>query len=118
MFKSPSYELHPGLFTSIHLRNENTLQDTLRLLTLWFKYGDHVDVSQAMSTGFVAVEVDTWLEVIPQVSMTNFIGTWALRCSRSSPVSKPLAQTYGGTSIGFSKKSESTTHKPWCTRLL
>lgn len=45
----------------------NALQDTLRLLTLWFKYGAHDDVSHAMSNGFTDVEVDTWLEVIPQV---------------------------------------------------
>ncbi len=56
-----------GFFRSISLRNENALQDTLRLLTLWFKYGAHDDVSHAMSNGFTDVEVDTWLEVIPQV---------------------------------------------------
>ena len=56
-----------GFFRSISLRNENALQDTLRLLTLWFKYGAHEDVSYAMSNGFTDVEVDTWLEVIPQV---------------------------------------------------
>jgi serine/threonine-protein kinase mTOR len=55
-----------GFFRSISLRNENALQDTLRLLTLWFKYGAHDEVSQAMATGFTNVEVDTWLEVIPQ----------------------------------------------------
>ncbi len=58
----------PGFFRSINLRNENALQDTLRLLTLWFKYGSHDEVSHAMTTGFQNVEVDTWLEVIPQVS--------------------------------------------------
>ncbi|EMD30507.1 hypothetical protein CERSUDRAFT_145921, partial [Gelatoporia subvermispora B] len=52
-----------GFFRSIAIRNENTLQDTLRLLTLWFKYGGHDDVSNAMSSGFGDVEVDTWLEV-------------------------------------------------------
>jgi phosphatidylinositol kinase/protein kinase (PI-3 family) len=57
-----------GFFRSIGLRNENALQDTLRLLTLWFKFGAHDDVSQAMASGFSVVEVDTWLEVIPQVS--------------------------------------------------
>ena len=57
-----------GFFRSIALRNENALQDTLRLLTLWFKFGDHEDVSHAMGSGFSTVEVDTWLEVIPQVS--------------------------------------------------
>ncbi|PSR71034.1 hypothetical protein PHLCEN_2v13082 [Hermanssonia centrifuga] len=56
-----------GFFRSINLRNENALQDTLRLLTLWFKYGSHDEVSHAMTTGFQNVEVDTWLEVIPQI---------------------------------------------------
>ncbi|KAI0032654.1 atypical/PIKK/FRAP protein kinase [Vararia minispora EC-137] len=56
-----------GFFRSIALRSENSLQDTLRLLTLWFKYGAHDDVSNAMADGFGTVEVDTWLEVIPQI---------------------------------------------------
>ncbi|KAI0718027.1 atypical/PIKK/FRAP protein kinase [Cerioporus squamosus] len=56
-----------GFFRSISLRNVNALQDTLRLLTLWFKYGAHDDVSHAMSNGFTDLEVDTWLEVIPQI---------------------------------------------------
>ncbi|KAJ7623177.1 phosphatidylinositol 3-kinase [Roridomyces roridus] len=43
------------------------LQDTLRLLTLWFKFGAHDDVSQAINSGFRVVDVDTWLEVIPQI---------------------------------------------------
>ncbi|KAH9940814.1 atypical/PIKK/FRAP protein kinase [Epithele typhae] len=56
-----------GFFRSIALRNENALQDILRLLTLWFKFGAHDDVSHAMSSGFTDVEVNTWLEVIPQI---------------------------------------------------
>jgi FKBP12-rapamycin complex-associated protein len=56
-----------GFFRSIQIRSENALQDILRLLTLWFKYGAHMDVSHAMTNGFAVVEVDTWLEVIPQV---------------------------------------------------
>ena len=43
------------------------MQDTLRLLTLWFKYGAHDDGSNAMSSCFADVDVDTVLEVIPQV---------------------------------------------------
>lgn len=62
-----------GFFKSISLKNENALQDTLRLLTLWFKYGAHDEVSHAMATGFTSVEVDTWLEVIPQVCLGNFV---------------------------------------------
>ncbi|KDR80665.1 hypothetical protein GALMADRAFT_222261 [Galerina marginata CBS 339.88] len=56
-----------GFFRSIALRNQDALQDTLRLLTLWFKFGSHDDVSHAMGSGFSTVEVDTWLEVIPQI---------------------------------------------------
>lgn len=57
-----------GFFRSIALRSENSLQDTLRLLTLWFKFGAHDEVSHAIASGFSTVEVDTWLEVIPQVN--------------------------------------------------
>ncbi|KAN0137000.1 atypical/PIKK/FRAP protein kinase [Lactarius tabidus] len=56
-----------GFFRSIALRSENALQDTLRLLTLWFKFGAHDEVSHAIANGFSTVEVDTWLEVIPQI---------------------------------------------------
>lgn len=56
-----------GFFRSIALASGNSLQDTLRLLTLWFKYGHQEDVSQAVSEGFASVIVDTWLEVIPQI---------------------------------------------------
>lgn len=68
-----------GFFRSISLRSENALQDTLRLLTLWFKFGDHTDVSHAMSSGFTDIEIDTWLEVIPQVRLPflNFNGPYA-----------------------------------------
>ncbi|KAK7056413.1 phosphatidylinositol kinase-related protein kinase tor1 [Paramarasmius palmivorus] len=56
-----------GLFESILLRNQDALQDTLRLLTLWFKFGQHDNVSNAMSQGFEKVGIDTWLHVIPQI---------------------------------------------------
>ena len=56
-----------GFFRSISLANEDALQDTLRLLTLWFKFGSHEDVSHAMARGFESVNIDTWLEVIPQI---------------------------------------------------
>lgn len=56
-----------GFFRSISLHNENSLQDTLRLLTLWFKFGSYDEISNAMADGFSKVDVDTWLDVIPQV---------------------------------------------------
>ncbi|KAI8892612.1 FAT domain-containing protein, partial [Globomyces pollinis-pini] len=56
-----------GFFHSISISKGNSLQDTLRLLTLWFKYGYQQDVNIAIAEGFTAVSIDTWLEVIPQL---------------------------------------------------
>ncbi|KAJ3290058.1 phosphatidylinositol kinase- protein kinase tor1 [Borealophlyctis nickersoniae] len=56
-----------GFFRSIALSKGNSLQDTLRLLTLWFKYGFQQDVNIAIGEGFNTVTIDTWLQVIPQL---------------------------------------------------
>lgn len=68
-----------GFFRSIALHSENSLQDTLRLLTLWFKFGAQDEVSHAIASGFSTVEVDTWLEVIPQVyNYITFFTVWLI----------------------------------------
>lgn len=56
-----------GFFHSIALLGSNSLQDTLRLLTLWFKFGGIPEAAQAMNEGFNMVKIDNWLEVIPQL---------------------------------------------------
>jgi FKBP12-rapamycin complex-associated protein len=56
-----------GFFRSIALRPEQSLQDTLRLLTLWFKHGAQREVEAALREGFSTVSIDTWLQVIPQL---------------------------------------------------
>ncbi|KAL3427760.1 phosphatidylinositol 3-kinase tor2 [Phlyctema vagabunda] len=56
-----------GFFRSISLSAGSSLQDTLRLLTLWFAHGGNADVNAAVTEGFTSVSVDTWLEVIPQL---------------------------------------------------
>lgn len=56
-----------GFFRSIALSKGNSLQDALRLLTLWFKYGSHQEVNNAVGEGFGGVSIDTWLQVIPQL---------------------------------------------------
>lgn len=53
-----------GFFRSIALGPGQSLQDTLRLLTLWFKYGALKDVEAALLEGFNTVKIDTWLQVI------------------------------------------------------
>jgi FKBP12-rapamycin complex-associated protein len=61
-----------GFFKSISLSKGNFIQDTLRLLTLWFKFGHQNDVNVAIGEGFNTVSIDTWLHVIPQVSVVCF----------------------------------------------
>ena len=56
-----------GFFKSINLSNSSSLQDTLRLLTLWFAHGGHAEVNQAVTEGYSQVPIDVWLEVIPQL---------------------------------------------------
>ncbi|XP_028613619.1 serine/threonine-protein kinase mTOR [Grammomys surdaster] len=56
-----------GFFRSISLSRGNNLQDTLRVLTLWFDYGHWPDVNEALVEGVKAIQIDTWLQVIPQL---------------------------------------------------
>eukprot|EP01119_Soliformovum_irregulare_P016010 TRINITY_DN4594_c0_g1_i2.p1 TRINITY_DN4594_c0_g1~~TRINITY_DN4594_c0_g1_i2.p1 ORF type:complete len:2365 (-),score=692.80 TRINITY_DN4594_c0_g1_i2:62-7156(-) len=56
-----------GFFKSISLSRAHSLQDTLRILTLWFKYGNLREVEAALIDGFGTVSIDTWLQVIPQI---------------------------------------------------
>ncbi|KAG8798931.1 phosphatidylinositol kinase- protein kinase tor1, partial [Serendipita sp. 400] len=56
-----------GFFRSIALGGENPIQDSLRLLTLWFKFGADEEVSGVVADNFGTVSIDTWLEVIPQL---------------------------------------------------
>lgn len=56
-----------GFFHSITLANKSALQDTLRLLTLWFKYGGTNETAKAIQDGFQMVQIENWLEVVPQL---------------------------------------------------
>lgn len=38
-----------------------------RLLTLWFDYGHLSDVHKALMKGVQTIDIDTWLQVIPQL---------------------------------------------------
>ncbi|XP_054720357.1 serine/threonine-protein kinase mTOR-like [Uloborus diversus] len=56
-----------GFFHSITLSHGSSLQDTLRLLTLWFDYGHMPEVNKAVTEGLKTVSIETWLQVIPQL---------------------------------------------------
>ncbi|XP_076915398.1 serine/threonine-protein kinase TOR-like [Bidens hawaiensis] len=46
---------------------DDSLQDILRLLTLWFNYGSITEVQTALQRGFSHVNINTWLVVLPQI---------------------------------------------------
>ena len=56
-----------GFFRSITLSDGpargNSLQDTLRLLTLWFDHGHLPDVYEALVEGINKIQIDNWLQV-------------------------------------------------------
>ncbi|CAH1772250.1 unnamed protein product [Owenia fusiformis] len=56
-----------GFFRSIALSSGNSLQDTLRLLTLWFDYGQWPEAYEALVEGLKTIHIDNWLQVIPQL---------------------------------------------------
>lgn len=56
-----------GFFHSISLSDSSSLQDALRLLTLWFTFGGIPEATQEISEGFNMTSMSTWLEVLPQL---------------------------------------------------
>jgi FKBP12-rapamycin complex-associated protein len=60
-----------GFFRSVSVcprsQQSKTLQDVLRLLTVWFQNGHRPDVYEAVKEGIAEVSVDTWLDVLPQL---------------------------------------------------
>lgn len=56
-----------GFFKSISLSNGSALQDTLRLLTLWFDHGHHPTIYDALFEGIRQIDIKIWLQVIPQL---------------------------------------------------
>jgi FKBP12-rapamycin complex-associated protein len=54
-----------------------TLQDTLKLLELWFKFGSDSSVRAAVGESFSKIDLTCWLNVVPQLiaklDMNNFV---------------------------------------------
>lgn len=43
------------------------MDDTLRLLMLWFDYGDRLEVFEQLRESLKLVPLESWLEVMPQL---------------------------------------------------
>ncbi|KAL7669107.1 hypothetical protein ACOME3_009776 [Neoechinorhynchus agilis] len=54
-------------FESVLLSNENQLQNLLRLLTVWFKFGDEDSVADKINERKLQISETAWLQVIPQL---------------------------------------------------
>ncbi|KAF0991745.1 hypothetical protein HZS_5835, partial [Henneguya salminicola] len=56
-----------GFFKSIALSEKTAFQDTLRLLTLLFEFGEFPEVYEVIDQEIKCVKIDYWLQVVPQL---------------------------------------------------
>lgn len=56
-----------GYFRAINLSGKTRLEDSLKVLTLWFNYGGHCNMHIEFNNGFENTNVAMWLEVVPQI---------------------------------------------------
>ena len=109
-----------GFFRSINLSKGNSLQDTLRLLTLWFDYGQTVEVIDALNEGIRIIEINTWLQVIPQLiaridTPRLFVGNLIHKLLADIGKSHPQALVYP---LSVASKSASLTRKNAANKIL
>ena len=55
------------LLFQLTVLNQKLLSLLLRLLTLWFDYGQWPGVNDIMGEGIKSIQIDNWLQVIPQL---------------------------------------------------
>ncbi len=102
-----------GFFRSIALAPaQSSLQDTLRLLTLWFRHGNHKEVESALREGFNTVSIDTWLQVKFILHLTNYFANIRLGNStnnrQNSFPKTGSSQTYSRTINKCRKRTPSS----------
>ena len=56
-----------GFVQSLSLNPQRSLQDILRLITLWFNYGGTERIDTKIRKSFDLIKLSVWLEVIPQI---------------------------------------------------
>uniref|UniRef100_A0A224XHF0 Serine/threonine-protein kinase TOR n=1 Tax=Panstrongylus lignarius TaxID=156445 RepID=A0A224XHF0_9HEMI len=116
-FTIPAVE---GFFKSIALSHGSSLQDTLRLLTLWFDYGQWPQVYEAIIEGIRTIEIDTWLQVIPQLiaridTVRPFVGRLVHRLLIDIGKEHPQALVYPLT---VASKSASNARRSAASKIL
>lgn len=56
------------LHLSTHTDDASSIQDILKLISLWFKYGEQSSVYEILKSNIDTVSLDLWLKVIPQLT--------------------------------------------------
>lgn len=56
-----------GYFRAIDLCGKSRLEDSLKVLTLWFRYGGYSNMHHEFNRGFEDTNITRWLEVVPQI---------------------------------------------------
>lgn len=56
-----------GYFRAINLSGKSRLEDSLKLLTLWFNFGGLENLNLEFDAGFGQTNIAMWLEVVPQI---------------------------------------------------
>lgn len=67
VMKSHLIDAVQSFFRAISFGGRTRLQDVLKLLTLWFRYGGVSDVNTVLVEGFNSTEPEVWLDVVPQM---------------------------------------------------
>eukprot|EP00835_Amoeboradix_gromovi_P000423 NODE_15_length_42055_cov_0.634117.p1 type:complete len:2332 gc:universal NODE_15_length_42055_cov_0.634117:8372-15367(+) len=110
-----------AFFKSISITHGQSFQDTLRLLTLWFKYGEFKEISNCIQEGIDNVPVETWLSVIPQlIARIGFSGSQGVSLLVSVILNKiasehPQALIYN---LAVATKSASPSRKQGATLII
>lgn len=56
-----------GYFRAVDLCGKSRLEDSLKVLTLWFRYGGYSNMHHEFNRGFEDTNITRWLEVVPQI---------------------------------------------------
>ncbi|VDM53627.1 unnamed protein product [Angiostrongylus costaricensis] len=97
---------------ALQLAPGSRLEDTLRLLQLWFDYGEYNEVYKQLSENMKGLPIETWLEAVPQLMarldsrdrMASLIKQVILEISKMKPQALVYALTVAAKSTNIDRQ--------------
>ncbi|KAJ1361790.1 hypothetical protein KIN20_021134 [Parelaphostrongylus tenuis] len=97
---------------ALQLAPGSRLEDTLRLLQLWFDYGEYNEVYKQLSENMRGLPIETWLEAVPQLMarldsrdrMASLIKQVILEISKMKPQALVYALTVAAKSTNIDRQ--------------